>query len=86
MPDSSKSIGDLRDPADKITGSLRSPMLLELSGIGNPGILRQFDIPVQVNISTVLMVERKMSANQARTRSLHKRSRYWSDPASSHRP
>ncbi|OQE13541.1 hypothetical protein PENFLA_c046G06209 [Penicillium flavigenum] len=34
-------------------GSLRSPMLLELSGIGNPGILRQFDIPVQVNISTV---------------------------------
>lgn len=34
-------------------GSLRSPMLLELSGIGNPNILRQFDIPVQVNISTV---------------------------------
>lgn len=34
-------------------GSLRSPMLLELSGIGNPDILEKFDIPVKVNISTV---------------------------------
>lgn len=34
-------------------GSLKSPMLLELSGIGNPEILRQLDIPIQVNLSTV---------------------------------
>lgn len=34
-------------------GSLGSPMLLEMSGIGNPDILRRFDIPVKVNISTV---------------------------------
>ncbi|PCG98820.1 Glucose-methanol-choline oxidoreductase [Penicillium occitanis (nom. inval.)] len=34
-------------------GSLRSPLLLELSGIGNPDILKKFDIPVKVNISTV---------------------------------
>ncbi|KAJ5781364.1 Glucose-methanol-choline oxidoreductase N-terminal [Penicillium paradoxum] len=34
-------------------GSLKSPMLLELSGIGNPDILGQYDIPVKVNISTV---------------------------------
>lgn len=34
-------------------GSLKSPVLLELSGIGNPDILRKYDIPVKVNISTV---------------------------------
>lgn len=34
-------------------GSLKSPLLLELSGIGNPDILKKFDIPVKVNISTV---------------------------------
>lgn len=34
-------------------GSLGTPILLEMSGIGNPDILRRFDIPVQVNISTV---------------------------------
>jgi choline dehydrogenase-like flavoprotein len=34
-------------------GSLRSPLLLELSGIGNPDILERFDIPLKVNISTV---------------------------------
>ena len=34
-------------------GSLKSPLLLELSGIGNPNILKKFDIPVKVNISTV---------------------------------
>lgn len=34
-------------------GSLRSPLLLELSGIGNPDILKRFDIPLKVNISTV---------------------------------
>lgn len=34
-------------------GSLRSPLLLELSGIGNPDILKRFDIPVKVDISTV---------------------------------
>ncbi|OQD95359.1 hypothetical protein PENVUL_c114G02304 [Penicillium vulpinum] len=34
-------------------GSLKSPVLLELSGIGNPDILRRFEIPLQVNISAV---------------------------------
>ncbi|KAJ5623331.1 hypothetical protein N7490_011936 [Penicillium lividum] len=34
-------------------GSLKSPMILELSGIGNPDILDKYDIPVKVNISTV---------------------------------
>lgn len=34
-------------------GSLKSPVLLELSGIGNPNILREHDILVKVNISTV---------------------------------
>ncbi|KAJ5666622.1 hypothetical protein N7462_011031 [Penicillium macrosclerotiorum] len=34
-------------------GSLKSPVLLELSGIGNPDILRKHDIPVKVNISAV---------------------------------
>ncbi|KAL2834369.1 hypothetical protein BDW59DRAFT_46795 [Aspergillus cavernicola] len=34
-------------------GALRSPALLELSGIGNPDILRKHDIPVKVNIPTV---------------------------------
>ncbi|KAJ5894614.1 hypothetical protein N7495_006305 [Penicillium taxi] len=34
-------------------GALKSPMLLELSGIGNPNILQKYDIPVKVNLSTV---------------------------------
>lgn len=34
-------------------GSIRSPALLELSGIGNPAILSQFDIPVKVNLPSV---------------------------------
>ncbi|KAJ5909638.1 hypothetical protein N7504_004281 [Penicillium tannophilum] len=34
-------------------GSLKSPVILELSGIGNPDILKKYDIPVKVNISTV---------------------------------
>ncbi|KAJ5611034.1 hypothetical protein N7510_007753 [Penicillium lagena] len=34
-------------------GALKSPMLLELSGIGNPDILRKHNIPVKVNIPTV---------------------------------
>ncbi|KAJ5651972.1 hypothetical protein N7507_009398 [Penicillium longicatenatum] len=34
-------------------GSLKSPLILELSGVGNPDILKKFDIPVKVNISTV---------------------------------
>lgn len=34
-------------------GSLKTPVLLELSGIGNPNILREHDIPVKVNLSTV---------------------------------
>lgn len=34
-------------------GSLKSPVILELSGIGNPDILSKYDIPVKVNISTV---------------------------------
>lgn len=34
-------------------GSLRSPALLELSGIGNPSILSQFEIPVKVNLPSV---------------------------------
>ncbi|CAI7667780.1 unnamed protein product [Penicillium pancosmium] len=34
-------------------GSLKSPVLLELSGIGNPDILSKHDIPVKVNISAV---------------------------------
>lgn len=34
-------------------GALKSPVLLELSGVGNPDILRKYDIPVMVNISTV---------------------------------
>lgn len=34
-------------------GSLKSPVILELSGIGNPDILDEYDIPVKVNISTV---------------------------------
>jgi choline dehydrogenase-like flavoprotein len=34
-------------------GSLKSPVLLEVSGIGNPDILSTYNIPVKVNISTV---------------------------------
>ncbi|KAJ5929998.1 hypothetical protein N7466_005491 [Penicillium verhagenii] len=34
-------------------GSLKSPVILELSGVGNPDILDKYDIPVKVNISTV---------------------------------
>lgn len=34
-------------------GSLRSPGLLELSGIGNPDLLKSLDIPVMVNLSSV---------------------------------
>jgi choline dehydrogenase-like flavoprotein len=34
-------------------GSLKSPILLELSGIGNPNILSKYDIPVKVNIPAV---------------------------------
>ncbi|KAJ5125092.1 Glucose-methanol-choline oxidoreductase N-terminal [Penicillium bovifimosum] len=34
-------------------GSLKSSVLLELSGIGNPDVLSKYDIPVRVNISTV---------------------------------
>ncbi|KAJ5998620.1 hypothetical protein N7451_006430 [Penicillium sp. IBT 35674x] len=34
-------------------GSLKSPVILELSGVGNPDILKKYDIPVKVNISTV---------------------------------
>ena len=34
-------------------GALRSPALLELSGVGNPAILSQHGIPVRVNLTTV---------------------------------
>ncbi|OKL57943.1 hypothetical protein UA08_06869 [Talaromyces atroroseus] len=34
-------------------GSLKSPLLLELSGVGNPDILKRYNIPVKVEISTV---------------------------------
>jgi choline dehydrogenase-like flavoprotein len=34
-------------------GALRSPALLELSGVGNPDILRKYSIPVKVNLPTV---------------------------------
>ncbi|PYI02328.1 choline dehydrogenase [Aspergillus sclerotiicarbonarius CBS 121057] len=34
-------------------GALRSPALLELSGVGNPDILHKHNIPVKVNIPTV---------------------------------
>ncbi|KAJ5152788.1 uncharacterized protein N7482_009266 [Penicillium canariense] len=34
-------------------GSLKSPVLLELSGIGNPDILHKYNIPIKVNISSV---------------------------------
>ncbi|BDD63465.1 hypothetical protein MAP00_008350 [Monascus purpureus] len=34
-------------------GSLKSPGILELSGIGNPAILRKHNIPVQVDLPTV---------------------------------
>lgn len=34
-------------------GSLKSPVLLELSGIGSPDILHDHDIPIKVNLSTV---------------------------------
>ncbi|KAI9927105.1 hypothetical protein ASPWEDRAFT_33058 [Aspergillus wentii DTO 134E9] len=34
-------------------GSLRSPAILELSGVGNPSILEQYDIPVRINLPTV---------------------------------
>ncbi|KAJ5751450.1 uncharacterized protein N7511_008415 [Penicillium nucicola] len=34
-------------------GSLKSPVLLELSGVGNPDILHKYDIPVKVNLPTV---------------------------------
>lgn len=34
-------------------GSLRSPGLLELSGIGNPSLLKSLNIPVMVNLSSV---------------------------------
>ncbi|KAL6239672.1 hypothetical protein BDW75DRAFT_249747 [Aspergillus navahoensis] len=34
-------------------GALRSPALLELSGVGNPDILRKYGIPVKVDLPTV---------------------------------
>ncbi len=34
-------------------GALRSPAILELSGVGNPDILRKYNIPVKVNLPTV---------------------------------
>ncbi|KAF3395338.1 Glucose oxidase [Talaromyces pinophilus] len=34
-------------------GALKSPILLELSGVGNPSILQKYDIPVVVNLPTV---------------------------------
>ncbi|KAF4200210.1 hypothetical protein CNMCM8927_003789 [Aspergillus lentulus] len=34
-------------------GSLKSPILLELSGVGNPEILRKYDIPVVVALASV---------------------------------
>ncbi|GCB20568.1 glucose oxidase [Aspergillus awamori] len=34
-------------------GALRSPAILELSGIGNPDVLNKHNIPVKVNITTV---------------------------------
>ncbi|KAL4957462.1 hypothetical protein BDW69DRAFT_156146 [Aspergillus filifer] len=34
-------------------GALRSPALLELSGVGNPDILSKYNIPVKVNLPTV---------------------------------
>ncbi|KAL3422346.1 GMC oxidoreductase [Phlyctema vagabunda] len=34
-------------------GALASPLILELSGIGNPSILSQYDIPVVVDLPTV---------------------------------
>ncbi|KAJ6153723.1 hypothetical protein N7470_006682 [Penicillium chermesinum] len=34
-------------------GSLRSPGLLELSGVGNPDLLKSLNIPVMVNLSSV---------------------------------
>lgn len=34
-------------------GALRSPALLELSGVGNPAVLGQHGIPVRVNLTTV---------------------------------
>ncbi|KAF7713242.1 Glucose-methanol-choline oxidoreductase [Penicillium ucsense] len=34
-------------------GALRSPALLELSGVGNPALLGQHGIPVKVNLTTV---------------------------------
>ncbi|KAJ5115996.1 hypothetical protein N7456_000344 [Penicillium angulare] len=34
-------------------GSLKSPVILELSGIGNPDILEKYDIPVKVNNTAV---------------------------------
>ncbi|KAL4914900.1 hypothetical protein BDW62DRAFT_219745 [Aspergillus aurantiobrunneus] len=35
------------------TGSVRSPAVLELSGVGNPGILEGLDIPVKVALPSV---------------------------------
>uniref|UniRef100_A0A093V5S3 glucose oxidase n=1 Tax=Talaromyces marneffei PM1 TaxID=1077442 RepID=A0A093V5S3_TALMA len=34
-------------------GALRSPALLELSGVGNPDVLGKYGIPVKVNLTTV---------------------------------
>ncbi|KAI2786833.1 hypothetical protein POX_g09228 [Penicillium oxalicum] len=34
-------------------GAVKSPAILELSGIGNPDILSKYDIPVKVDIATV---------------------------------
>lgn len=34
-------------------GALRSPALLELSGVGNPVVLSKYGIPVKINITTV---------------------------------
>lgn len=34
-------------------GSLKSPVILELSGIGNPDILKKHEIPLKVNLSSV---------------------------------
>ncbi|KAJ5711626.1 hypothetical protein N7488_005782 [Penicillium malachiteum] len=34
-------------------GSLKSPVILELSGVGNPDILKKYDIPVKVNNTAV---------------------------------
>ncbi|KAE8372289.1 putative glucose oxidase [Aspergillus bertholletiae] len=48
-----KSVVDARREIIIAAGAMRTPAILELSGVGNPRILEKYGIPVQVNLPSV---------------------------------